>query len=180
VPFLVVTGTGGEEAAAERIKQGAADYLLRDRLARLGSAVESALNMQRARQEKRWTEVALEESNRRLREALDQLQATQRQVIQQERLRALGEMASGITHDFNNLLAMIAGCSELPLLRPSDLDDRDKVRAYLQVINSAAMDATSIVGRLREFYRPRDANETFDQIDVNCVIEQVVTLTGPR
>ncbi|HLH71851.1 MAG TPA: phosphatase RsbU N-terminal domain-containing protein, partial [Chloroflexota bacterium] len=48
-------------------------------------------------------------------EALAKLQATQQQIIQQERLRALGEMASGIAHDFNNALAQIIGFIEILL-----------------------------------------------------------------
>ena len=42
-PFIVVTGSVGEEAAVECMKQGATDYLLKDRLGRLGAAVERAL-----------------------------------------------------------------------------------------------------------------------------------------
>jgi two-component sensor histidine kinase/CheY-like chemotaxis protein len=59
VPFIVVTGSVGEEAAVELIKQGAADYLLKDRLARLGEAVRAALDKQRMRDEARETETAI-------------------------------------------------------------------------------------------------------------------------
>ncbi len=180
IPLVVVTGSVGEEAAVECLKQGAVDYLLKDRLARLGSAVDRALKMKLARQERQRAEVALQESNRLLQNALEELKATQLRIIQQERLRALGEMASGVAHDFNNVLAMIAGTSELPLVRPTDLDDREKMREYLQLINGAAMNAANIVGRLREFYRPRDDNDLLESIDVNRLIEQVLSLTEPR
>ena len=62
IPFIVVTGTIGEEAAVECIKQGAADYLLKDRLARLGSSVAHALEQKRLRDVQRQAEEALRRS----------------------------------------------------------------------------------------------------------------------
>src|SRR2546426_82350 len=66
------------------------------------------------------SEAALQQSHRMLEETLEQLKATQRQVLQQERLRAMGQMASGIAHDFNNSLSPIVGFAEL-LMRTPDL-----------------------------------------------------------
>jgi CheY-like chemotaxis protein len=59
IPFIVVTGTVGDEAAAECIKRGATDYLLKDRLARLGQAVAQALEQARLRDKKRQVEQRL-------------------------------------------------------------------------------------------------------------------------
>lgn len=56
IPFIVVTGSIGEEQAVECIKQGATDYLLKDRLTRLGSAVEHALEQKRIREAQRQAE----------------------------------------------------------------------------------------------------------------------------
>ena len=53
-----------------------------------------------------------------LRDAMDRLRQTQEAAIKQERMRALGQMASGIAHDFNNSLAAILGFAELMLLKP--------------------------------------------------------------
>jgi signal transduction histidine kinase len=89
-------------------------------------------------------------------QALEDLKSAQEQVIQQERLRALGGMASGIAHDFNNSLVGILGLTELLLQRPENLDDKAKARRYLEMINTSAKDAGKIVNRLREFYRFRD------------------------
>jgi PAS domain S-box-containing protein len=52
IPFILVTGTVSEEFAAEIIKQGADDYILKDRLIRLPSAIDSALRQRRFEQEK--------------------------------------------------------------------------------------------------------------------------------
>ncbi|MBI2939284.1 MAG: PAS domain S-box protein [Chloroflexi bacterium] len=67
IPFIVVSGTISEEVAVQCMKQGAADYLLKDRLSRLGPAVTHALHERRLREEKRQAEAALRESEARLR-----------------------------------------------------------------------------------------------------------------
>ena len=125
-------------------------------------------------------EASLQESNRHLEGALSELKATQGQIIQQERLLAVGQMASGIAHDFNNALSPILGFSEVLLDRPGALSDTGKVTEYLQMINTAARDATSIVSRLRDFYRPREAEEVLRSVNLNQLIEQAVGLTEPR
>jgi len=66
-PFVVVTGSASEEAAVECMKQGASDYLLKDRLVRLGEAVRHALEEKRLRDERRQTQSQLRESEHRYR-----------------------------------------------------------------------------------------------------------------
>ncbi|MBI2913273.1 MAG: response regulator [Chloroflexi bacterium] len=70
-PFIVVSGTIGEEAAAAVMKLGAADYLLKDRLGRLGQAVAMALEQKQLREEKRRAEEALRESETTARALLE-------------------------------------------------------------------------------------------------------------
>jgi len=125
-------------------------------------------------------EVELHETNRRLEETLAELRKTQQQFIQQERLRALGQMASGIAHDFNNALTPILTYTDLMLMMPDGLDDKEEVRDSLENINTAAKDAKAIVNRLREFYRHREENEGFRPINLNRLVEQAIELTQPR
>ena len=66
----------------------------------VAGSVENFARRQEAEQD-------LRAANQELEKALSELKATQRQMIQQERLRALGQMASGIAHDFNNTLTPI-------------------------------------------------------------------------
>jgi signal transduction histidine kinase len=146
-------------------------------------AVVSAEN--RAQRER--AEAALEETNEELRArnfelqtALTELKAAQQHVIQQERLRALGEMASGIAHDFNNALVPILGFCELLLLSPKVLGDREKAARYLETIQTAAKDAASVVARLREFYRPDKSDRDFAPVNLKRLAEQAITLTKPR
>ena len=79
--------------------------------------------------ERKQAEKALQETNRRLEDALAKIEAAQQQAIQQENLRALGIMASGIAHDFNNSLTAIIGGSELLLSRPNTSTTRTKPAA---------------------------------------------------
>ena len=73
IPFIIVSGTIGEETAVEAIKLGATDYLLKDRLARLGPAVKRALEQSRARLERKRAEEALRENEDRFRQLVENI-----------------------------------------------------------------------------------------------------------
>src|SRR2546423_1552281 len=122
----------------------------------------------------------LRETNRELEKALAELRATQEQVIQQERLSAIGQMASGIAHDFNNTLTPILGFAELLLENPRLLDNRAETRRCLEMLRTSAKDAASVVSRLREFYRPVETDEEFPVVDLAKIVQQAVSLTEPK
>jgi signal transduction histidine kinase len=130
--------------------------------------------------ERRRAEVQLRETNQRLQKALEELHATQQQVIQQERLRALGKMAGGVAHDFNNALIPILGYAELLIERSEILDDRAVALKYLRLMRTAAKDATAVVGRLREFYRQRDETEFFEAVDLLEALTEAISMTQPK
>jgi PAS domain S-box-containing protein len=71
IPFILISGTIGEEMAVEAIKRGADDYLLKDRIARLGLAVDRALEDVRLREERRRMEESLRNAETRLRLATE-------------------------------------------------------------------------------------------------------------
>jgi len=123
---------------------------------------------------------ALRESIIRHLRTQGELQKAQQKVIQQERMAAIGQMASGIAHDFSNALMPVLGFSEILLNRPENLKDLEKVRKYIEMINTSARDAMHIVGGLREFYRQKDAVENLQPMNVNKTIEQVVMMTQPK
>ena len=110
--------------------------------------------------------------------AYEELRRTQNTVVQQERLRALGQMASGVAHDINNALSPILGYSELLLTTMPDLPEN--AREYLQTINQSGDDIAQIVSRMREFYRNRSDVEKLSKVYFNRIIEEVVELTRPR
>ena len=122
----------------------------------------------------------LVEVNRDLKKALADLKSTQQQVIQQERLSAIGQMASGIAHDFNNTLMPILGFADLLLTNQTLLDDKAETRKCLEMLRTAAQDAVNVVYRLREFYRPSANDEEFPVVDLAKIVQQAVSLTEPK
>src|SRR5690606_25774987 len=113
-----------------------------------------------------------------LQQAYDELRQSQLTILQQERLRALGQMASGIAHDINNAISPVSLYTEALLEHEPDLSPR--ARDYLSTIQQAVHDVARTVARMREFYRERDVQRTLERVDVNRVIQQVVELTRPR
>jgi signal transduction histidine kinase len=178
-PVIMVTDSGSEEIAARGMREGLSDYVLKGHLARLPNAMKEAIEREQLHREHARALEELQQSHRALQEAMQQLQQTQQQVIQQQRLRALGEMASGIAHDFNNALTPILGLTELLLDDPQVTTD-PQVKRYLEMIRTAAQDAAQTVSRLREFYRPRGRAELRQPLDINSVVEEAVQLTAPR
>lgn len=123
---------------------------------------------------------ALREKNQALTEALESLQKNKEAIVQRERMHALGKMASGIVHDFNNLLAPILGFTELLLSVPDLMQDPTRVATYLQKIRTAANDGAAVVARLREFYRGRAEGEPPVEFCVQKAVEEVLDLTRHR
>src|ERR1700704_269282 len=122
----------------------------------------------------------LRETNRELEKALSELKATQQQIIQQERLSAIGQMASGIAHDFNNTLMPILGFADLLLENDALLADKVEARKCLEMLLTAARDETNVVNRLREFYRPIATDEEFPIVDLAKIVKQAISLTEPK
>ena len=85
IPFLIVSGNIGEEIAVSAMRRGADDYVLKDRLARLGQAVSNALAQRRQRHEKQLAEAAMRERDDRFRAPFQQA--------------AVGRHSSGLTGD---------------------------------------------------------------------------------
>jgi signal transduction histidine kinase/ActR/RegA family two-component response regulator len=113
-----------------------------------------------------------------LQQAYDDLRQSQQTVLQQERLRALGQMASGIAHDINNAISPIAIYTESLLEHESQLSDR--ARRYLGTIQQAIEDVANTVARMREFYRERTPQLTLERVSLNRAVRQIVDLTRPR
>jgi PAS domain S-box-containing protein len=98
------------------------------------------------------------------------------QMLQSEKLTALGQLAGGIAHDFNNLLQAILGYAELMARNP---EKKELIHRGLGVIERAASDGSETVRRIQEFARLRPI-EAFTSVDLNQVIREAVAITRPR
>lgn len=112
-----------------------------------------------------------------LQSAYDELRQTQQSVVQQERLLALGQMASGMAHDINNALSPILAFAEMVLKRESQIGDQS--RKNLEHIRTAAEDIAQIVSRMSVFFRRREQKDQLNMVPVKRLFEQVVELTSP-
>jgi PAS domain S-box-containing protein len=110
--------------------------------------------------------------------AYDELRQTQQAVMQQERLLALGQMASGIAHDINNAISPVTLYTESLLETEPNLSSR--ARSYLETIQRAIDDVAHTVARMREFYRQRESELTLAPVDLNGLVPQVIEMTRAR
>ncbi len=154
VPFIVVSGQIGEEAAADLMRAGAKDFALKDDLSRLVAAVERELHEAQDRRER---EKAREE--------------LERQLHQAERLDSLGQLAGGIAHDFNNLLGVITGCAELVI---AELQAGHPCLPDVAGITQAADQAAALTRQLLIFSRLQPAQP--ETLDLNVVITDTASL----
>jgi signal transduction histidine kinase/ActR/RegA family two-component response regulator len=113
-----------------------------------------------------------------LQRAYDDLRQSQNTVMQQERLRALGQMASGIAHDINNAISPVSLYTEALLEREPNLSPR--ARSSLQVIQQAIDGVAETVARMREFYRQREPEMMLTLVNVNRTVESVIELTRAK
>ena len=114
-----------------------------------------------------------------LQRAYDDLHQSQQTAMQQERLRALGQMAAGIAHDINNALSPLAIYSDM--LLDGELGLNERTRNYLEIMNRAIDDVTTTISRLGDFYRSRDQQQQHHlAVDVNEMAQHVIDLTRAR
>ncbi|MCP4633184.1 MAG: GAF domain-containing protein [candidate division Zixibacteria bacterium] len=106
---------------------------------------------------------------------LERIESNNLEMIKAERLRALGEMSSGVAHDFNNILAAIMGKTEM--LKEYTKDP--KFRKGLDFIDMAAMDGAQIIKRIQDFARYQPSTKR-EELKLNRIITETISLTEHR
>src|SRR5213596_3193080 len=177
IPFLVVSGSVGEDTAVAAMKSGATDYIMKDRLQRLAPAVERAIE-----------EAVVRRDRRRLEQ---QLRASQR-------LEAVGRLAGGVAHDFNNVLTAVlildtppgaAKREELDIIREAATHAQDLIRQLLafssrQALKPVVLDLNHLVKNVGKMLRRligeniQLTTEPASELDTVCAdpgqLEQVI------
>lgn len=157
LPVVMVTDTGSEEIAAEAMKSGLNDYVLKSHLTRLPIAITECLERRRIQSEHR---------------------ALQTQLQQAQKLESLGLLVSSIAHDFNNLLAGILGYAERGATHmPPPEPPFDE---YFQHVQSRAMQGARMTRQLLAFARgtPLEPQHVKVNEAISTLIELLQTLMG--
>jgi signal transduction histidine kinase len=129
LPFLIVSGTVGEEAAVAALHSGAHDFMSKGRLARLIPAIEREMREAAVRAER---------------------QVIEGRLRQMQKMEAMGQLTGGIAHDFNNLLGIIIGSSELLL---ETLESGGQQAELANDILASAVHGADLTHRLLAFAR---------------------------
>jgi signal transduction histidine kinase len=145
LPVILVSGTMGEERAVDALKSGATDYVLKDHLVRLVPAVRRAMQEVEERAERRRLEA---------------------QFIEAQKMEVVGQLAGGVAHDFNNILAVIMGYSDLSMQK---LAPDDAIRGHLETIRSSAERAAGLTRQLLIFSRKQKVHPVV--LDLNEVVQ---------
>jgi signal transduction histidine kinase len=157
LPFILLSGTVGEDIAVESMKAGANDYLLKDSLVRLVPAVRRELS------------AAVER-----RRSQDEKRRLEGQLAQAQKLEALGTLAGGIAHDFNNILAGLTGYVEMVR---ADTKDQPLVQANVQQIVQGIHRAGDLVQRILTFSRKRTV--LLRPMHLGPVVQEALALLRP-
>ena len=153
VPFIIVSGTIGEEAAVEAMRAGARDFVLKDQLARLNPAVEREMLARSVRDAKRLSEQNALRMGEELRQA--------------QKMEAVGKLAGGIAHDFNNVLSVIISYADLLL---EELKPGAPMYEDVKAIRDAGGRAANLTRQLLMFTR--------QQVLVSKVLDLNAVLSG--
>ena len=113
-----------------------------------------------------------------LQKSYDELRRAQERVMQQERLRVLGQMASGIAHDINNVISPVAVYTQS--LRQNEAELPPSLRAYLATVDRVIDDVAATVARMRDLYHERKSATALAPLDLNDLAQQVIDLTRAR
>jgi two-component system, cell cycle sensor histidine kinase and response regulator CckA len=162
LPFIIVSGTIGEETAVEAMRQGAHDYVIKDKLARLIPAIERELREAEVRAAQHKAEAVLRETAQQLRQA--------------QKMEAVGRLAGGVAHDFNNVLSVILICAESLL---DGLDQSSPMRGDLEEIRKSGRRAAALTQQLLSFSRQQllepavvDVNEAL--ANLNAMLHRIL------
>ena len=147
VPLILVSGALGEEAAISSLKSGATDYVLKDRLARLAPAVRRAMHEVEERAERRRLE---------------------HQFIEAQKMEVIGQLAGGVAHDFNNILAVIMGYSDLI---SEQLEADSPMRKCTEEIRHASERAVGLTRQLLVFSRKQTVQPVV--MDLNAAVKEL-------
>lgn len=152
VPFIILSGVVRIEDAVEIMRAGATDFVTKDDLGRLGPSIRRALH----------------DSEERIRR-----RDAENQLLQMQKLEAIGRMTAGIAHDFNNQLTVILGNLEIVSDR---LESDSPVHKFVEKALSATEGGVTLAERLLDFSRKREMSA--EVIDLHQFVDEFEDMFG--
>jgi len=155
IPIVLLTALNGVEDKVKGLEVGADDFLTKPlEKAELQARVKSLLKVKAYHDHMLNYQKKLEEEVKRrtkkLEKELVKRKETEAQLIQAQKMEAIGTLAGGIAHDFNNILSSIMGYTELALF---DIEDETELHEYLQEVLVAGGRAKDLVQHILTFSR---------------------------
>jgi signal transduction histidine kinase len=172
---IILSGDDSKESCIEALAAGAQEYLIKslvtaESLARAVSYAQERINL----------ENKLLHQNAELALALEKIKMAQSELGKVERIKALGQMASGVAHDCNNALAAIQANIELILSDEAKNMPESAKREMLINILVVTQDASAVAVRLSHFNKYGGDRIEHQQVDLNETITEVVNITRPK
>ncbi len=106
------------------------------------------------------------------------------QLIRSEKMRSLGELAGGVAHDFNNILAAILGRAQWLqafIQPPPHITEKRastlELEKGLQIIEKASLDGAETVRRIQEFSRQNEQESLLSRVDINSLLDDALEFT---
>jgi signal transduction histidine kinase len=192
MPVLVLTGEVEPAVKRKALALGASEFVLRpfdtsEIVLRIRNLLMMRFLQKEMKRQNRDLELkvaertsSLLERSQQLETALEKLNQSQDQLLEQERLRAFAGMAGGIAHDFNNVLNCVVGYTDLLLADEKIAADPASVVEFAQIMNTAGRDAAKMVNRLRDLYRPRENTEAWTPTHVPTLLAEAVSFSRPK
>ena len=167
--ILMLTAKPDEKSKIDALRAGVDDYMNKPFLAE--EVLSRVVNLARTYD----LEASLRQANLEIGETLAQLQATEAQLVQSEKINAIGTLAAGLLHEINNPLNFTLMAVET-LANTSDPDDAD-LQGTLEDISGGMTRISTIVSDLRSFAYPEQA-DLKTEFSASDVVESAVRFTS--
>ena len=169
IPFIVVTGSLGDEVAVGFIKMGGADYLLKDRLSRLGEAVKNALEQKRLRAEHKQAVEELRKLNLDL-----ERRVVERTIELEAAYKELKDFSYTISHDLQAPLRAMQGFARA--LQEDYADRLDPIgQDYGRRIVAAAARMDAMIHDLLGYTRLSHAEYALQPVGLAAVVQEALS-----
>jgi len=157
VPIIFITGAGNEQIAVDSLREGAIDYILKKNIMGLSGRVSRALEL--------WAEHKAKEKAEKEREQLQQM------LFHAHKMESVGRLASGVAHDFNNIITGIQGFAELISQDiPEDAPSHERLQTIITLCKSSA----ALTRQLLIFGRKMPVE--FKRTSINSIIKDTLNL----